>query len=152
MARDIQDIIDEFRRFTAADFDYMKEATGPDRLHALCDEVDRLREPAVVFPEFFALMERLPDSELGTPGPLVHTMEKHVGSYESLLVDSVKRKPTDLSVWMVNRILNGQEKDAAFWMGILAFTVEHPEASQVVRDQARGFIEFQKKNEEKEEA
>jgi hypothetical protein len=145
MARDVREIVAEFRRFTAEDFDYMKGAPGPERLYALCEEVSALPDPTVVFPEFFALMERLPDCELGTPGPLVHTMEQRVGSYEILLVDSVKRKPTDLGVWMVNRILNGPAKDKAFWMDVLAFAGEHPAASQVVRDGARRFIDFQKK-------
>jgi hypothetical protein len=136
----------ELRKFTADDFDYMKGASGPERLYALCQQIEALADPTATFPEFFALIERLSDSELGTPGPLVHTMEKHVGSYEQLLVASLKRKPADLTVWMANRILNGEPKDRDFWMGMLAAAAEHPSASELVREQALHFIEFQNKS------
>jgi hypothetical protein len=145
MPRDAASLVSDLRKFTADDFDYMKGATGPERLYALCEEVEALSEPASVFPEFFALIERLSDSELGTPGPLVHTMEKHSGRYENLLEESLKRKPTDLSVWMVNRILNGEPEDPAFWMDQLSAAAEHPSATPLVKDQALHFIEFQKK-------
>jgi hypothetical protein len=64
-------------------------------------------------------MERLSDSDLESPGSLVHTMENYVGAYEDLLADSVSRKPTTLTVWMVNRILNGATKERDKWMEIL---------------------------------
>ncbi|MBK1884707.1 hypothetical protein JIN85_20010 [Luteolibacter pohnpeiensis] len=143
MNRDITEIVREFRQFTADDFDYSKGGSGPEQLYALCEEVEGLPDPTAVFPEFFALMERLPDSELGTPGPLVHTLENHIGSYERLLAASVRRKPTDLSVWMVNRILNGSEKDRAFWIELLALAADHPEASEVIKDEAKRFIQLQ---------
>jgi len=145
MARDVTSLVSEFRGFTAADFDYMKGATGPERLYTLCKEVEALPDPTVVFPEFFALIERLSDSELGTPGPLVHTMESHIGSYEELLAASLRRRPADLTVWMVNRILNGGPADPTYWMDLLAMAAEHPSANEVVREQALHFIEFQKK-------
>ena len=61
-------------------------------------------------------MERLDGVELGTPGPLVHTLETLRGGYEMLLAESVRRKPTLLSVWMVNRILNVNPPDAESWL------------------------------------
>jgi hypothetical protein len=145
MARDVTSIIEDFRKLSAADFDYMKGATGPERLYALCEEVSSSPEPTSFFPEFFALMERLSDSELGTPGPLVHTMESHIGSYEEMLVDSIKRKPTDLTVWMVNRILNGPAEEKKFWMDALLFAAEHPLATPLVKEQAHHFVTVQKK-------
>lgn len=145
MPRDAATLVSELRKFTADDFDYMKGATGPERLYALCEEVEALLEPMSIFPEFFALIERLSDSELGTPGPLVHTMEKHSGHYEQFLAESLKRKPTDLTVWMVNRILNGEPADSAFWMDQLSTAAEHPSATPLVKEQALHFIEFQKK-------
>lgn len=145
MSRDVASLISELRGYTAADFDYMKGATGPERLYALCEEAEALPDPSVLFQEFFALIERLSDSELGTPGPLVHTMEEHSGHYEQLLADSLKRKPTDLTVWMVNRILNGEPADSAFWIDQLSAAAEHPSATPLVKEQALHFIEFQKK-------
>jgi len=145
MARDRTGVVVDFRKFTADDFDDLNGATGPQRLYALCEEVLAMPDPTQVFPELFALMERLSDSDLGTPGPLVHTMETRIGSYERFLVESINRKPTDLSVWMVNRILNGPEENKAFWMDVLVIASEHPSATQLIKDQAKRFIELQKK-------
>jgi hypothetical protein len=64
----------------------------------------------------FRTMERLDGVELGTPGPLVHTLETWRGGYEKLLAESARRKPTSLSVWMVNRILNVRPPDSDSWL------------------------------------
>jgi hypothetical protein len=73
----------------------------------------------------FGLMERMPDVELGSPGPLVHTLEAIPG-YESYLVNSVRKQPSLLSVWMVNRMLNSPilEDHRQFWMALLQESVE----------------------------
>ena len=40
-----------------------------------------------------SVMERLPDVDLGSPGPLVHTLERLHG-YENELMRSVRRQPS----------------------------------------------------------
>jgi hypothetical protein len=53
-------------------------------------------------------MEDHPSIEYGTPGALVHFVERFYGKgYEDKLVESVKRKPTLSTVWMLNRLING---------------------------------------------
>lgn len=136
----------DLNALTAENFDYRKPTDrGIERLDGICDEVLSLPVPSAAFPEFFRLMERLSDSDLGSPGSLVHTMEKHPGAYEELLAASVSRKPTTLTVWMVNRILNGATKDRAKWTEILTVAADHPAASPVTREQARRFVAFQQK-------
>lgn len=88
-------------------------------------------------------MERLDGVDLGTPGPLVHTLEAWRGSYEPLLAESVRRKPTLLSVWMVNRILNREPPDAESWVILLRSVAEHSAASAVTKAQAEHFIKYQ---------
>ena len=56
------------------------------------------------------LMERFPDVDFGSPGPLVHWLESYPGEYETILYDSIKRSPTSLTIWMLNRMIN-TEKD-----------------------------------------
>jgi hypothetical protein len=46
---------------------------------------------------------------------------------------------------MVNRILNGEPADSAFWTDQLSAASEHPSATPLVKEQALHFIEFQKK-------
>lgn len=53
-------------------------------------------------------MERNPSIDYGSPGPLTHYMEKFYGKgYEEKLVESVNRHPTQQTVWLLNRIING---------------------------------------------
>ena len=144
MPRSLETIVQDLNALTAEEFDYRKPTDrGLERLDAICDDVLSLSMPSAAFPEFFRLMERLSDSDLGSPGSLVHTMERYVGAYEDLLAESVSRKPTALTVWMVNRVLNGATKDRGKWMEILTIAADHPAASQVTREQARRFVTFQ---------
>lgn len=146
MAQDIESIVGGLRALSDYDFDHMNEnARGIERLHELCDLTLLLTHPSQVFPEFFVLMERLCDSELGNPGPLVHTMERFEGMYEEHLEASIKRKPTLLSIWMANRILNGSTQEKEKWMGLLELASIHENATESARDQAFRFIKFQDK-------
>jgi hypothetical protein len=92
----------------------------------------------------FAVMERLPGADMGSPGPLVHTLEK-LGGYEKELVLSVARCPTTLSVWMVNRILNSDltPADRRKYLALLEQAFVHPKATEGVRHDARRFIDYQ---------
>src|SRR5438270_12202641 len=55
--------------------------------------------------------EEHPALDYGTPGPLVHFMEEfHRNGYEGKLAESVARKPTMMTAWMLNRVLNGTGK------------------------------------------
>jgi hypothetical protein len=52
-------------------------------------------------------MEKHPSINYGMPGPLVHFVEDFMGKgYEQKLVDSINRKPTSHTLWMLNRIIN----------------------------------------------
>jgi hypothetical protein len=56
-------------------------------------------------------IEDHPSLDYGTPGPLVHFIEGfYLKGYEEKLIESVGRKPTMLTVWMLNRVLNGTEE------------------------------------------
>ena len=53
-------------------------------------------------------MEEHPSIEYGMPGSLVHFVERFYGKgYEDKLVESIRRKPTSSTVWMLNRVING---------------------------------------------
>jgi len=56
-------------------------------------------------------MEAHPDVDFGTPGALVHFVERFRGrEYTEHLIESVKRKPTSITVWMLNRVINGENE------------------------------------------
>ena len=59
-------------------------------------------------------MESHPHIEYGMPGELVHFVERFYGhGYETVLIESVKRRPTPTTVWMLNRVLNGTKEPKA---------------------------------------
>lgn len=52
-------------------------------------------------------MEAHPEIDFGAPGELVHLVERFYGNgYEAELIESVNRKPTQHTIWMLNRIIN----------------------------------------------
>lgn len=55
-------------------------------------------------------MEDHPKNDYGTPGPLVHFLESFCGhGYEEKLIESVGRKPTAHTIWMLHRLINATE-------------------------------------------
>jgi hypothetical protein len=100
--------------------------------------------PDAAIPELFGVMERMPEADLGSPGPLVHTLEGLKG-YEAELMRSVRRSPSLLSVWMMNRILNTEvAKDVRqSYMSLLNEAATRPDVPKAVRDDARDFLELQ---------
>jgi len=91
-------------------------------------------------PAMFFLLERFPDAEFGSPGPLVHELEA-ISGYLPLLSDSVRRQPKYLTVWMINRVLNtnlpSDQREA--WLSELRSALEHSLASAQTRRFAKDF-------------
>ncbi|MDB5306313.1 MAG: hypothetical protein JWO38_515 [Gemmataceae bacterium] len=144
MTRSVVEIAADFDALAARDFDDANaRARGWEHLDELCDEMRTINNPVVCAPVLFRTMERLDGVDLGTPGPLVHTLEVWRGGYEALLAESVGRKPVPLTVWMVNRILNAHPPDAESWLDLLRRVATNPSASSETKAQAAGFIEYQ---------
>lgn len=144
MPRHVAEIVADFDALAARDFDYANAGVrGAERLGELCDELREINDPVTCAPVMFRTMERLDGVELGTPGPLVHTLETWPGRYEEFLAQSVRRKPTPLSVWMVNRILNASPPDAESWLALLRSIANNPMASDETKVEAKEFIEYQ---------
>jgi hypothetical protein len=80
------------------------------------------------------------------PGPLVSLLERHRGRYERLLSESVKRKPTHMTLWMVNRILNSDVDDAdrAYWAGLLNEVATQTAVDENLRSLADEYLQFQR--------
>ncbi len=135
----------ELEALRPEDFDDMNEdANGAERLYALCDELVQMEDPGNWMSLLFALMERLDNVDLGSPGPIVHALERSGNQYQPLLAESVRRKPTPLTVWMVNRIINVSPADRDDWMEILEGIEHLPAASQETVREARKFVAYQR--------
>ena len=90
-------------------------------------------------------MEENPKIDYGMPGPLVHFMEKkYKKGYEKLLLESIKRKPTEHTVWMLNRILNDVNlEDRNVYMDVLKAIVKDSKYDEDLRSLAKEFLEYQ---------
>jgi hypothetical protein len=97
-----------------------------------------------VAPALLALLERHPGADFGAPGPLVQALEGQAG-YPGLLAASLERRPTELTAWMANRLLNTKlpRDERGQWLKRLTAVSSHPLAAPGVRDSAIRFLDFQ---------
>jgi hypothetical protein len=95
--------------------------------------------------EILRFMEAHPDMDYGAPGPLVHFMEALSG-YEGKLIESVERRPTPHTVWMLNRVINGKhdpEERRAVTL-VIERVLNNPAADGMTRARALDSLEFLK--------
>ena len=148
MSRTLEQIIAALTALEAKDFDYsLPAANGLEQLQSLTHELRALPQPERAVRALFDVMERMPTADLGSPGALVHTLEEMTGHYELELAESIKRVPTPLSLWMVNRILNSEcaPEQRKLWMDLLMSAAVDPKAAEVSRSEAQFFIRHQNK-------
>lgn len=61
-----------------------------------------------------SLMEHFSLFDFGFPGGLTHHIESFFKyGYEELLLQSINRMPTNHTVWLLNRVINGVDKERA---------------------------------------
>ena len=91
------------------------------------------------------VIERNPDVDLGSPGPLVHTLETfYAKGYEGKLLESLARKPTGLTVWMLNRLVNGSHgRTKESYLDTLKEIAEDSANDASARESAKHFLEHQ---------
>lgn len=143
MSRSLIEVAADLDSLTVLDFDPMNlESRGEERLQAICVEIGEGHDAQRWAPLLFSFMERLDEADLGSPGPVVHLLESWIG-YRPLLVESLQRKPTSLTVWMANRVLNSDPPDAAKWLNMMRSVETHPAASTEAQADARDFLEYQ---------
>jgi hypothetical protein len=138
MLKDIKAIIAELDAFQPEDDNDL-------RLYALLEGLQDLPEHRSAMDAMFALMERFPDANLGSPGPLVHELEA-MGGFEALLRASSKRMPSDLTVWMVNRMLNVDDAGGPWreaWLSDLREVAARSDVPKSVRASAVNFVRHQ---------
>ncbi|MCL2716502.1 MAG: hypothetical protein FWD68_18535 [Alphaproteobacteria bacterium] len=113
------------------------------RLYELMEPMQGLPGAEETVAEIFSFMERFPEADIGSPGPLVHFVERFYPACIDQLVLSVGRCPTRHTLWMVNRILNVEHvpdvRDRL--LGLLRSVKDHPKASAGAREAAAFILE-----------
>lgn len=86
------------------------------------------------------LIERHPMDDFGAPGAIVHFVERfYKKGYEELLVESVKRRPTMHTVWMLNRVMNGSENKDNY-IAIMNEIINSSNVEEEIKDEVREFL------------
>lgn len=86
------------------------------------------------------LMERHPLTDFGSPGPIVHFVERfYKKGYEEELVASLNRIPTVHTVWMLNRIINATDDPEAY-LSLLKQISENEAYDNRIREEALHFL------------
>jgi hypothetical protein len=117
-----------------------------DRLEmgAVIDAARELDRPRAVIPMLFRWFEANSQFDLGSPGPFVHYIEEQM-DYLPALESSWSHKPTHITAWMINRIANSETSSDRInhWIGLLQLALTHPQADELCREEANGFITHQ---------
>src|SRR4051794_8200287 len=131
-----QEITDELLNISAST-DFIRGSYElTDRLAAESGGIETV-EPILRF------MEDHPLIDFGTPGPLVNYLEGFYGNgFEERLIESIKRKQTSHSVWMLKRIINGTEEATRkrLLMQTMSEAAKHPLADPSTSQQIADFI------------
>jgi hypothetical protein len=87
------------------------------------------------------VLERNAQIDFGMPGPIVHYLERfYRNGYEEKLIDSIKRKPTSHTLWMLNRIINGSQAETKKELiGILDSVLQRDDIDKATLDSANEF-------------
>lgn len=87
------------------------------------------------------LMERHPMDDFGMPGAIVHFVERfYKNGYEELLIESVKKRPTIHTVWMLNRVMNGSENKNDY-LEIMKEVTERSDVEEAIKSSASKFMD-----------
>jgi hypothetical protein len=100
------------------------------------------------------VFERFPGEDgFGIFWSIVHLLEATAG-YEPALVSSVLRKPVEFNLLMVNRLLNAGVVlvEGQSLLSLLHVVASREDASPRAREEARRFIEYQKRGHGRTEA
>jgi hypothetical protein len=88
-------------------------------------------------------MEGHPHVNFGSPGAVVHFIEGFSGKgYERELIESVRRRPTCCTAWMLNRIINDTKEPhlREFLIAKLEQAESHPLADDRTRELVSQFL------------
>lgn len=88
------------------------------------------------------IMERHPLDYFGMPGATVHFIETFYPDYEPYLIESLKRRPTLHTVWMLNRCINAApQKDE--YLSLMKAIADREDIEPEIKKDAQDFYDFQ---------
>lgn len=124
------------------------ERSDDDNVSYFYDLMEALKQNAdkeKAIEPIFRLIEKYPHIDYGSPGPLVHTLESFHEYYHDALIASLDRRPTPLTVWMLNRLTNADQDYLEHKMLTekMHALLQHPELDELTKGAIEDFTEFQ---------
>ncbi|WP_461537009.1 hypothetical protein [Spongorhabdus nitratireducens] len=136
--RSIEEVIEDVDGYLPVHDDW-------EPLDELIDEACNASDQRIVKP-FLGLLERNQDHDgYGVFWSIVHALES-LGGYETELAASALRKPHELSVLMLNRLLNSgiQTIDGRPILEILLEIANNPAFPKSIQEEASEFVAYQR--------
>ena len=131
-----EQIVRRVKESVLADEDYDADST---RLYELVDDLELVgRSPSHVRAILQGIAESHPMAHFGSPGPLVHYVEKSQG-FEEVLFELAASVPTFHFLWMLGRCVNGGLSSARALSLIRAFS-ENQAVPESLRLEAASFV------------
>jgi hypothetical protein len=131
-----------------ANLDAIASVEGAGELQQLEDTLNRLfasENPELGIDALLRVFERFPDTDgQGVFWSIVHGLES-LPDYEEKLIESVRRRPSQFSLLMVNRMLNAgmaRVRDTNL-LSVLKDVAADERQPEEIREEARDFIEWQ---------
>ena len=137
-----QEIITQLQSLT---IDNSEDYEKLEQINTLVDQLRENRDGQLACDALINLLERHPSIEFGTPGEPIHTIECYPGQYEELLNKSLDRRPTYMTIWMLNRIINASPDNKADLIAKMKEYTFHPLADNEAKTAAKEFYDFQTK-------
>lgn len=135
-----QNLLDRIYHFVPQEY----ESDNVNELYLLTQDLNEAENPGQFVRPIFELIEKYPIMEAGTPFPVVHFLEKQ--NYKGALLDSLARKPTPMTVFMLNRILNVTEEELSEYENLLVLMKEiadNPNVDTNTQKEASDFYDYQ---------
>ena len=137
MSRSVAQILAEIQGVDLGRDDYLL------RLDDLCNEIAAAEDRSSAIQPILRFMEQHPGDDLGAPGPFVHLLEKLPG-YERELLMSLRKAPTALTIWMLNRIINVSTGDTkARLLALMREVAGNASADAGARQAAADLLRYQ---------
>ena len=110
----------------------------------LTDQLKQMSDAISAVPIILNFMEQHPTFDFGSPGPLVHFVERfYRKGYEDMLCESFARHPTVHTVLMMHRLINGSSDELKQkYIGFLEVASGRQDIDEDSRDSALEYYKY----------
>lgn len=116
----------------------------------LVDKINDLDLECSSIDPLLMFIEEHPLVDFGFPGEIVHYLEKYYKhGYEDKLIDSIKRRPTRHTVFMLNRLINGNQDEK--YLFLMKAILDRNDVEQAIKEDVQEFLNYQEERRQNDE-